>query len=91
MQDFFLMDVLKPKAQLYEPVQYKGMLKNLTTLSCTLDSLLQITSFTIVHNNAEVVLLYEWVMVLNYVCMVQLSENLNFVVYGLTTIACFKI
>ena len=91
MQNFFLMDVFESKAQLYEPVQYEGMLKNLTALSYALDSLLEVTSFTVVHNNAEVVLLYKWVMVLNYVCMVKLSENLDFVIYGFTTIACFKI
>ena len=67
------------------------MLKNLTALSGTFDSFLEITSFTIVHNNAKVVLLYKWVMVLNYVCMVKLSENLDFVIYGFATIACFKI
>ena len=67
------------------------MLKNLTALSGTLDSFLEITSFTVVHNNAEVVLLYKWVMVLNYICMVKLSENLDFVIYGLASIACFEI
>ena len=91
MQDLLLVYVFKPKAQLHEPVQDEGMLKNLTAFSGTLDSFLEITSFAVVHNNAEVVFLYKWVMVLNYVSMIKLSENLDFVIYGLAAIASFKI
>ena len=52
MQDFLLVYMLEPKAKLHEPVQYKGMFKNLTALPGALDSFLEISSFTVVHNNA---------------------------------------
>ena len=87
MQYLLVVDMLQPKAQLHEPVQDERLLESLTPLLCTFDSLLEIASVTVVHDDMVVVFLNERVVVLDHVDVIQLPKDVDLVVPGSASVA----